>query len=318
METKTILVTGGAGFIGSALAKRLSSEGNNVVVVDNFNAYYDVGLKRAREKHFLSGISVIEGDITSETFLNELFSTHQFDVVAHLAAQAGVRYSVENPSIYVQTNVYGTQLLLEAMHKNNVKRMVYASTSSAYGNSTEVPFKESAAADKPESIYAATKRSAELIAHTYLALYGMNSTCLRFFTVYGPWSRPDMAMLKFAQKISAGEPIDIYNQGDLRRDFTYIDDIVEGFVRAIETPLGYEIINLGNGSPVALLDFVEALEKKLGVVARKNLLPMQEGDVYETYADITKARELLGYEPKTSFDDGVQAFVDWYNNFYKK
>jgi UDP-glucuronate 4-epimerase len=313
-----ILVTGGAGFIGSAVARRLADGGHSVVVIDNFNSYYDVSLKRARQQSLLRGIEVREGSITDESFLRYLFSEHKFDVVCHFAAQAGVRYSTENPQLYVETNVLGTQLLLEVMKDYGVKRMVYASTSSVYGNDAEVPFREDHGAHKPVSIYAATKRAGELLAHTYASLYGIEVTSLRFFTVYGPWSRPDMAMLKFAQKITAGEPIDIYNNGDLKRDFTFIDDIVEGFVRAVEKPLGYEVINLGSGSPVPLLTFVELLENKLGKKAQKNFLPMQEGDMYETYADTSKARELLGYEPKTSFDDGVQEFVDWYKDYYKE
>ena len=249
--------------------------------------------------------------------MSELFTTHNFDVVCHFAAQAGVRYSVEAPEVYVHTNVLGTQTLLEVMQQNNVTRMVFASTSSAYGTTTQVPFKETSAADQPVSVYAATKRSAELLAYTYYKQYGIQTTCLRFFTVYGPWSRPDMAMLKFAQAITAGQPIDIYNHGDLRRDFTYIDDIVEGFVQAVHTPLGYEIINIGNGHPVKLLEFVELLEAQLGRPADRNLLPMQQGDVYETYADTTKAKELLGFTAKTDLADGMQVFVDWYQQYYQ-
>ncbi len=307
-----ILVTGGAGFIGSALAKRLVTQGHTVTVIDSFNEYYDPSLKRAREKEFLSACEVIEGDITDAQTVEKLFAEHSFDLVCHLAAQAGVRYSVEAPEVYVQTNVLGTQVLLEAMRKHGVKRMVYASTSSAYGMETEVPFVEDAAADRPVSVYAATKRSGELLAHSYYKQYGIETTCLRFFTVYGPWSRPDMAMLKFAQKMTAGEAIDIYNNGDLRRDFTYVDDIVDGFVKAVETPLGYEVINLGNGSPVELMSFVQLLEKELGVKAQKNMLPMQQGDVFETYADTSKAKELLGFEAKTSLEKGIQAFTNWY------
>lgn len=313
-----ILVTGGAGFIGSALAKRLFSDGHTVIVIDNFNEYYDVNLKRARQDFFLGDIEVIEGSITDEIFLRELFARFQFDVVCHLAAQAGVRYSIANPASYVETNVRGTQLLLEVMKDAGVKRMVYASTSSIYGNNAIVPFKEDHSAHRPISVYAATKQAAELLAHTYASLYSMDITCLRFFTVYGPWSRPDMAMLKFAHQIEKGEAIDIYNNGALRRDFTYIDDIVEGFVQAVEKSLGYEIINLGNGSPVELMTFVELLEQKLGKTALKNMLPMQDGDVFETYADTTKAKELLNFKSKVSFDEGVENFVDWYKMFYKK
>lgn len=311
-----ILVTGGAGFIGSALSKRLFDQGHEVLIVDNFNTYYDVDLKRARQAFFLSDCTVFEGDITDEVFIRRLFTEHQFDVVCHLAAQAGVRYSIEWPELYVETNVRGTQLLLEVMKDFNVKRMVYASTSSIYGNDAVAPFKENHVAQKPVSIYAATKQSGELLIHTYTSIYGMDSTCLRFFTVYGPWSRPDMAMLKFAHQIDKGEAIDIYNNGELQRDFTYIDDIVDGFVAAIEKPQGYEIINLGNGKPVALMTFVQLLEQKMEKTAIKNFLPMQEGDVYTTYADTTKAKELLGFESKVSFEEGVEKFVQWYRSFY--
>ncbi len=312
-----ILVTGGAGFIGSALAARLYREGHTVVVIDNFNEYYDLKLKRDRASQLLSEIPFYFLDITNKHALDALCKTYRFDVVAHLAAQAGVRYSVEAPDVYVETNVLGTQIVLEVMQKNKIKHMVYASTSSAYGIDTTSPFKENSPADKPVSVYAATKRAGELLAHTYHQQYGINVTCLRFFTVYGPWSRPDMAMLTFAQKIVAQESIDVYNHGNMRRDFTYIDDIVDGFVRAICTPLGYEIINLGNGQPIELMTFIEYLEKELGMTAKKNMLPMQQGDVFETYADTAKASELLGFKARTSFVIGIRNFVEWYKKYYK-
>ncbi len=312
-----ILVTGGAGFIGSALSLRLSNEGHEVIVLDNFNDYYDVSLKRARQRSLLKGVTVLEGDITDEKFLNEIFTKYQFEVVCHLAAQAGVRYSVENPSVYIDTNVRGTQLLLETMRQHNVMRMIFASSSSVYGNTTQVPFSENAPADLPVSLYAATKRAGELLAHTYVSLYGMHITCLRFFTVYGPWGRPDMALFKFSELIQKGKPIDVYNEGKLQRDFTYIDDIVDGFNSAIERPHGYEIINLGNGSPVALLNFIKLLEKEFGVTAQKNMFPMQEGDVFETYANTNKANALLGYEPKVTLEEGVRRFVSWYKEYQK-
>lgn len=315
ITSKNILVTGGAGFIGSAVAQRLRSDGHEVVVIDNFNDYYDVELKRARQRELLDGVEVIEGSITDITLLEKLFSDHRFDAVAHLAAQGGVRFSVEHPEVYVESNVVGTQTLLEAMQKHNCKRLVYASTSSVYGTSTAAPFKETAVADRPVSVYAATKRTGELLAHVYYSMYGIEATCLRFFTVYGPWSRPDMAMFKFAKLMKAGKSVDVYNNGDLRRDFTYIDDIVEGFKLAIEKPLGYEIINLGNGSPVELGTLITTLEHTLGIEAEKNMLPMQAGDVYETYADTTRAKELLGFEAKTDFMTGTKRFVDWFNNY---
>ncbi len=313
-----ILVTGGAGFIGSALARRLTTEGHEVVILDNFNEYYDVSLKRARVASLIPDLTVFTIDITDKAALEELFSTHTFDVVCHLAAQAGVRYSVEAPEVYVTTNVLGTQTLFEVMQKHGVRRMVFASTSSAYGVDTPVPFKETESADRPVSVYAATKRAGELLAYSYFVQYGIQTTCLRFFTVYGPWSRPDMAMLKFAEKIIDDAPIDIYNNGDMRRDFTYIDDIVDGFVKAVEKPLGYEIINLGNGAPVELMRFVELLEKELGKTAKKNFLPMQQGDVFETYADTKKAKELLGFGAQTDFEYGVGEFTRWFTEYYKK
>ncbi|MFT5832216.1 MAG: UDP-glucuronate 4-epimerase [Candidatus Paceibacteria bacterium] len=310
-----ILVTGGAGFIGSAAAARFLREGHEVVVIDSFNKYYNPVLKRDRVASLIPTVPVYFLDITNKEGLSALFKEYQFDAVAHFAAQAGVRYSVDAPESYVAANVLGTQTILETMRRFGVKRMVYASTSSAYGMSTPSPFVEHAAADKPVSVYAATKRSAELLAHSYYQQYGIETTCVRFFTVYGPWSRPDMAMLKFAKKIDAGESIDIYNHGDMRRDFTYIDDIVEGFTLALNKPLGYEIVNLGNGRPVELLHFVELLEKALGKTAEKNLLPMQQGDVFETYADTSKAKELLGFQAKTNFEEGIQNFADWYRAY---
>jgi UDP-glucuronate 4-epimerase len=312
-----ILVTGGAGFIGSALAAQLHKEGHTVVAIDNFSEYYNVQLKHDRVTTLLKGVEVVAADVTDAQALQKIFAERSFDVVCHLAAQAGVRYSVEAPEKYVQTNVLGTQILLEVMKEYGVRRMVFASTSSVYGTSTPAPFSETVSADRPVSVYAATKRAGELLAHSYFVQYGIETTCLRFFTVYGPWSRPDMAMLGFAQKMLAGTPIEIYNNGDLRRDFTYIDDIVTGFVKAVNTPLGYAIINLGNGRPVALMTFIELLEKALGVVAQKEFLPMQQGDVYETYAETTKARESLGFVAQTDFPVGVEKFVQWYRQYYK-
>lgn len=310
-----ILVTGGAGFIGSALTKRLVYEGHDVVVVDNFNEYYDVRLKRDRVAALIPDVPVYFVDLIEAEALSALFRAYDFDVVCHLAAQAGVRYSVEAPDVYVRTNVLGTQMLLEVMRRRGVDRLVYASTSSVYGTATPVPFTEAAPADRPVSVYAATKRAGELLAHSYHEQYDINVTALRFFTVYGPWSRPDMAMLKFAERMVAGEPIDIYNHGDLRRDFTYIDDIVEGFVRAVHRPLGYQVLNLGNGSPVELDHFVELLERSLGITAEKRVLPMQPGDMYETYADTSHARELLGFSAQTDIETGVERFVEWFRSY---
>lgn len=312
-----ILVTGAAGFIGSAVTQQLLNDGHEVIAIDNFNEYYDPVLKRDRAALFLTGATLVTGDITDAECMEQVFTTHSIDVVCHLAAQAGVRYSVTSPEMYVRVNVLGTQILLETMQRHQVKRLVFASTSSAYGVSTAAPFQEHESADRPVSVYSATKRAGELLAHSYHQQYGIQVTCLRFFTVYGPWSRPDMAMLKFAQLMQRGEPIDIYNEGKLRRDFTYINDIVAGFIAAIEQPLNYEIINLGNGSPIELMTFVELLQKALGVKAEINFLPMQQGDVFETYADTSKAERLLNFKAKTSFQDGVDSFADWFKTYYK-
>lgn len=313
-----ILVTGGAGFIGSALARKLVEVGHQVVVIDNFNAYYDVALKRDRVTHFLDGVEVIEGDILDEALIEKLFSQHTFDVVCHFAGSAGVRYSIAAPLEYIDGNVRGTVVLYEVMKRHGVKRMVFASTSSVYGNTSTVPFTEEAAADRPVSVYAASKRSCELIGHSYYNLYGIESTFLRFFTVYGPWSRPDMAMLKFAKLMIAGQPIDVYNNGNLRRDFTHIDDIVRGFALAVEQPLGYEIVNLGRGAAVELTEYITLLESSLGVEAQKNMLPMQAGDVYETYADTNKAHALLGFSAAVDISVGVRTFVEWFLQYYQQ
>jgi len=313
-----VLVTGGAGFIGSALARTLADKGNAVTVIDNFDPYYDVQLKHDRVEKFLAGIEVIEGTILDTVFLDSVFKEHSFDVVCHFAGNAGVRPSIENPSEYINNNIQGTLNLYEVMKKHETTQMVFASSSSVYGNDTAAPFKEDAAADRPISVYGATKRACELIGYTYYTLFGIQTTDLRFFTVYGPWSRPDMAMLKFADLMKAGQPIDVYNNGDLRRDFTHIDDIVDGFVKAVEQPLGYEIINLGRGNTTELLKYIELLEAALGITAKKNMMPMQDGDVYETYADTTKAKELLGFSAKVSVEDGVQTFAKWYLEYYGK
>ena len=315
-DKKKILVTGGAGFIGSALTKRLLDEGHTVVVIDNFNTYYDVTLKRARQEYFLKNATVVEADITDKEALEKLFSEHKFDVVCHLAAQAGVRYSIENPSAYIESNIVGTANIVETMKRHAVSKIVFASTSSVYGNTSPLPCLETTSADRPVSIYAATKRSGELLLHSYAAQFGMQVTCLRFFTVYGPWGRPDMALFSFTKNIKAGLPIDVFNNGDHRRDFTYIDDIVDGFARAVTAPVTFEVINLGNNSPVDLLTYIATLETELKLKAQMNMLPMQVGDVKETYADITKAEELLGYIPKTEVREGVRNFVAWYEEFY--
>ncbi|MFT7507523.1 MAG: UDP-glucuronate 4-epimerase [Acidimicrobiales bacterium] len=313
-----ILVTGGAGFIGSALSRTLANKGHIITVLDNFCPYYDVNLKRDRVVKFLEDVEVIEGDIMDEELLGSLFEKSSFDVVCHFAGNAGVRSSIDHPEAHVEVNIRGTLNLFEAMKKHGVSRMVFASSSSVYGNDTEAPFAEDVTADRPISVYGASKRACELIAYTYYTLFGIETTALRFFTVYGPWSRPDMAMMKFADLMTAGKPIDVYNNGDLRRDFTHVDDIVDGFVKAVEKPLGYEIVNLGCGDTTELLKYIELLESALGMEAKKNMMPMQDGDVYETYADTTKAKALLGFSAQMSVEEGVQTFADWYREYYKK
>ncbi len=312
-----ILVTGGAGFVGSAVAARLVAQGHTVVIVDNFNAYYDATLKHDRVAALVPDVPVYAIDITDQQAFAAVCREHTFDVVCHLAAQAGVRYSVEAPDAYVASNVRGTQVVLETMQQLHIPHLVFASTSSVYGTTTPAPFRESDPADRPVSVYAATKRAGELLAYTYHTQYGISATCLRFFTVYGPWSRPDMAMLSFAQKLSKGKSIQLFNFGKLRRDFTHIDDIVSGFARAVEQPLGYEIINLGSGNPIALEHFVEVLARELGMVAAIERVPMQQGDMFETYADISKASALLGYTPTVSFEQGVRSFIDWFLTYYR-
>lgn len=313
---RKVLVTGGAGFIGNALIRRLQKEDYSIVCLDNLNEYYDKKLKEDRLKLIDSTVEIVTLDITNQVELNNLFAKHRFDTVCHLAAQAGVRYSITHPETYIESNIIGLFNVLEAMRNNDVKNLVFASSSSVYGDSQEVPFSEVAHADRPVSLYAATKRSGELITHAYHSIYGLNVTALRFFTVYGPYGRPDMAPMIFTQKILRDEPIDVYNDGKMRRDFTYIDDIVEGFLRAIERPFAYEVVNLGNGTPVSLLNFIETLETSIGKKATKNLLPMQPGDVPQTFADTTKAKKLLDFEAKTTLKEGIDSFVTWYKQYY--
>ena len=312
-----LLVTGGAGFIGNALILKLREEGHEVVCVDTVNEYYDPALKEARLTRLDDGVEVLRIDVTDKKALADIFKNHTFDVVCHLAAQAGVRYSLTHPDVYIESNLKGFFNILDCAKEYDVNHVVFASSSSVYGESTEAPFAEDAVADRPVSLYAATKRSGELTAHAYHILHGINVTCLRFFTVYGPYGRPDMAPILFTENILKGEPIDVYNNGNMQRDFTYIDDIVDGFVRAAHTPLGYEIINLGNGAPVHLMDFIGVLEKTLGKKAQKNMLPMQLGDVSVTYADTTKAKKLLGFEAKVTIEGGIERFVAWYKEYHK-
>lgn len=310
------LVTGGAGFIGHHLVLKLLSEGHLVTVVDSMNDYYDPAIKEARLKRFPAAVKVYRFDIVDREALESIFKEHQFDAVAHLAAQAGVRYSLEFPEVYIQANYVGTFNVLDLAKKYNVKKVVLASTSSVYGTSMNMPFVETDLAPEPMSIYAATKRATEYLAATYHHLYKMDIICLRFFTVYGPWGRPDMALFLFTDKILNEEPIDVYNNGNMRRDFTYVDDIVAGFSLSLEKGKGYEVFNIGNGTSVHLMDFIKIIERELGKEATINFMPLQPGDVPETYADISKAKTRLGYQPKVSVEEGVKNFIHWYLEYY--
>lgn len=314
-----ILVTGAAGFIGSKLMCSLSKRGDEVVGVDNFNDYYDVRLKYARVREF--GLEVLKLDIADKPALDALFARERFDKVVNLAAQAGVRYSISHPYDYLSSNLSGFLNILEACRNNKVKHLVYASSSSVYGLNAKVPFSEKDKVDAPVSLYAATKLSNELMAHAYCMLYGISMTGLRFFTVYGPWGRPDMAPMLFASAIRNGEPIKVFNNGDLIRDFTYIDDIVDGTIRCIdqdpsldENGLPYRIYNIGCSSPVKLMAFISTLENAMGREAKKEYLPMQLGDVYQTYADTSLLAAETGYRPHITINEGVERFIAWYNS----
>lgn len=329
------LVTGAAGFIGSAVIERLCAEGHDVVGIDNLNDYYDVALKDARlERAAHERFSFIEMDIADREAIADLFAVEQFDKVIHLAAQAGVRYSIDNPMSYADSNLVGHLTILEGCRHHKIKHLVYASSSSVYGLNRKTPFNTSDSVDHPVSLYAATKKSNELMAHTYSHLYGVPTTGLRFFTVYGPWGRPDMALFKFTKAIINGDAIDVYNNGDIMRDFTYIDDIVEGILRikdvvpepnaewSVEagspatSSAPYRVYNIGHGSPVKLMDYIKALESALGIEAKKNMLPMQPGDVYVTYADTQDLFNATQYKPQMGVEQGVANFVKWYKEFY--
>lgn len=311
-----IFVTGAAGFIGFHTAKALLDNGHEVVGLDNFNDYYDPALKEARhaQLELYAGYQGIRGDLFDYELLSQLFETHRFDRVCHLAAQAGVRYSIENPFAYQESNLKGFLNILEACRRHAIARLVYASSSSVYGGNMKVPFCEADIVDHPVSLYAATKKANELMAHAYSHLYGIQTVGLRFFTVYGPWGRPDMAYWLFTEAILKGEPIKVFNHGDMQRDFTYIDDIVSGITASLFSDGldSYEIINLGNNQPEKLMDMIQFLGDSLGNVPTMNMLPMQSGDVHITYADIRKARKKLGYQPTTSLQQGLEQFVRWY------
>jgi UDP-glucuronate 4-epimerase len=320
-----VLVTGVAGFIGYHLAQRLLTEGVRVHGIDNLNDYYDVNLKKARLAQLQSQARFAFEylDLSDRAGMTNLFESHPFDCVVNLAAQAGVRYSLSNPQSYVDSNLSGFVNLLEGCRHHAVKHLVYASSSSVYGANSKVPFATSDNVDHPISLYAATKKANELIAYTYSHLYHIPTTGLRFFTVYGPWGRPDMAYFKFVRAIAANQPIDVYNYGNMQRDFTYIDDVVEGVVRVIQHPpesiesaAPYRLYNIGNNRPVTLSRFIEVIETALGKPAQKRLLPMQPGDVPITYADIDDLIRDVGFRPSTTIETGMAHFVQWYREYY--
>ncbi|MCZ2175311.1 MAG: NAD-dependent epimerase [Burkholderiales bacterium] len=331
-----VLITGAAGFIGMHVAQRLLARGDEVVGIDNLNDYYDVRLKEARLAQLAGrpGFRFLRLDIADTAGVAALFDKEGFDGVINLAAQAGVRYSLINPHAYAQSNLVGFVNLLEGCRHGNVKHFVYASSSSVYGGNTKMPFSEHDSVDHPVSLYAATKKSNELMAHSYSHLFGLPATGLRFFTVYGPWGRPDMALFLFTKAILEGRPIDVFNHGKMQRDFTYIDDIAEGVVRVLDRPAQpnpafdkerpdaasswapYRIFNIGNHQPVELMVFIGALEAALGRQAEKRFLPMQDGDVPATYADTAELRAATGFNPATPVEEGVGRFVEWYRDYY--
>ena len=342
-----ILVTGTAGFIGFHLAKKLLKRGDTIVGIDNINDYYDVNLKYARlaetgiprnseqwntpvKSIKFPNYTFIRMNLEDQAELNQLFEIEKFDAVCNLAAQAGVRYSIDNPHAYINSNIVGFMNILEACRNNNIQHLVYASSSSVYGNSDKMPLSVNDAVDNPISLYAATKKSNELMAHTYSHLFNLPTTGLRFFTVYGPWGRPDMAPILFANAITKGEPIKVFNNGNLQRDFTYIDDIIEGVTRVIDNNTTnlelktaasrqhppYAIYNIGNGCPEKLMDFIETIENAIGKKAEKLMLPMQPGDVYKTFAEVSALKKEFNYAPNTTLKEGIKEFISWYKTYY--
>lgn len=330
-------MTGAAGFIGSHLSQRLLADGHEVIGLDNLNDYYDVSLKEARLERLTGtpGFRFVKTDVADRSAMEQLFTDEQFGLVVHLAAQAGVRYSLQNPHAYIDSNIVGFTHILEGCRHNGIKHLVYASSSSVYGANESMPFSVHDNVDHPVSLYAATKKANELMAHTYSHLYGLPTTGLRFFTVYGPWGRPDMAYFLFTRAILAGEAIKVFNHGKMQRDFTYIDDVVEGVVRVLGHPARgnpdwngkspdpcsskapWRVYNIGNASPVELGDFIAAIEKALGVEAKKQLMAMQPGDVQATFADVDDLMRDMDYQPATDINAGVQQFVDWYRAYYR-
>ncbi len=332
-----ILVTGAAGFIGAYVAKALLAQGRHVIGVDNLNDYYDPALKEARLALLTGqpGFEFIKLDIASQQSMDELFAAHRFARVVHLAAQAGVRYSIQQPHAYIQANITGFLNILEGCRRSEVEHLVFASSSSVYGANSRTPFSVNDSADHPVSLYGATKKANEVMAHSYAHLYGFPTTGLRFFTVYGPWGRPDMSPFIFTRKILSGEVIDVFNYGQHQRDFTYIDDIVEGVVQTLARPATpdakwnsdapnpasssapYRLYNIGNNNPVELMHFIACIENATGKKARMNMLPMQPGDVLTTYADIDSLTALTGFRPSTPIEAGIERFVGWYRDFYR-
>lgn len=324
-------MTGVAGFIGFHLAQRLLTEGELVYGIDNLNDYYDVQLKKDRLAQLLPQPNFVfhQTDVSDRPAIAALFQDNSFDYVVHLAAQAGVRYSLSNPAAYVDSNLVGFGNILEGCRQRNVKHLVFASSSSVYGSNTKIPFAVTDNVDHPISLYAATKKANELMAHSYSHLFNLPTTGLRFFTVYGPWGRPDMAYFKFVKAIDQGKAIDVYNYGDMKRDFTYIDDVIEGVVRVMRNPARssaqadlkevppYKLYNIGNHCPVDLLRFIEVVEQAMGKSVPKNLLPMQPGDVPSTYADVDDLMQDVGFRPDTTVEEGIAKFVRWYRNYYQ-
>lgn len=334
-----ILVTGAAGFIGFHLCKKLIELGHTVIGLDNINGYYDINLKMSRlnelgitdvyehkisiSKKYSDSFHFIKLNLEDQVHLPLLFKEYTFDAVCNLAAQAGVRYSIEDPMVYVESNIVGFMNLLECMRHNNVKKLVYASSSSVYGNSSEIPFNVNQKVDEPVSLYAATKKTNELMAHTYSHLFNIQTIGLRFFTVYGPWGRPDMAMFLFTDAILNNKPIKVFNNGNLSRDFTFIDDIIDGVVATLlkentSENLLYSLYNIGNSKPVKLLDFIHEIEKQTGLTANKQMLPMQAGDVEKTFADVDRLKKDYNYSPSTNISIGVEKFIEWYKEYYNK